>query len=204
MAGPPRCARCRTPGTWLCRRCADAMPAAGPRPPTPPLCGVIAALEYSGTARDLVLALKLRGRRGAAEPLSDALARCVARNGLSGDVITWVPGRRRDARARGYDHAGELARGLAARLGLPASQLLIRTGARPDQAGLPAARRRHNLEGAFRARPGEGRRVVLVDDLVTTGATARACAGALLAAGAGGVELAAACSVAREIRGAAD
>jgi predicted amidophosphoribosyltransferase len=85
-----------------------------------------------------------------------------------------------------------LARGAALRLGLPRRSLLVRTGAREDQAGLGRAERFSNLEGAFRARPVSGA-VILVDDLVTTGATAGACAGALREAGATSVEVLAAC-----------
>ena len=86
-----------------------------------------------------------------------------------------------------------IARGLAARLGLPAASLLARAGPRPDQSGLTAAQRWANLEGAFRAWPCRAR-VALVDDLVTTGATAGSCARALLSTGAERVELVAACS----------
>jgi predicted amidophosphoribosyltransferase len=154
---------------------------------------VVAALDYRDPARALVLALKLRARRAAAEPLVDELARAVARTGLAGEVVTWVPGRTRDVRKRGFDHAEVIARGLAARLGLPVVSLLARSRPRPDQSGLTAAQRWTNLEDAFRARPCSAP-TVLVDDLITTGATAGACARALIAAGAPRVELVAACS----------
>jgi ComF family protein len=114
------------------------------------------------------------------------------RVGLTGDVVTWVPGRRRDSRRRGFDHAELLARGVARRLGLRATALLRATGARPDQTALSARDRRINLRGAFVARPCS-RRVVLVDDLVTTGATASSCAAALRRAGAPAVDVLVAC-----------
>jgi ComF family protein len=139
-----------------------------------------------------VLGLKLRQRRTFAEPLADGMARATQSKGLLGEVITWVPGRRRDILDRGFDHAEVLARATARRLGLPAMGLLARTGHVADQSGLGRAERFANLEGAFSCRRAQGR-VVLVDDLVTTGATAGACAEALLAGGATYVEVLAAC-----------
>jgi len=138
------------------------------------------------------LGLKLRGRRGYGAVLAEGMARVVQREGLGGSLVTWVPGQRQDVLDRGFDHAAVLARGVAARLGLPRRSLLVRTGFREDQAALGRSERFSNLEGAFRARPVSGA-VVLVDDLVTTGATAGACARALLGAGATSVEVLAAC-----------
>ena len=120
------------------------------------------------------------------------MAGTARHNGLRGSFLTWVPGRGRDIRARGYDHAAELA-GCAARLlGLPTAPLLTRSRPVADQSGLGAADRATNLAGAFAARRSPPD-VVLVDDLVTTGATASACAGALRDAGAETVELLSAC-----------
>jgi predicted amidophosphoribosyltransferase len=121
------------------------------------------------------------------------MAAAVAAQGLAGDVLTWVPARAADVTARGFDHAHELARALEVRLGLPALPLLCRTGpARPDQAGLTARDRARNLRGAFAARRPPPH-VVVVDDLVTTGATLRACAGTLRRAGALSIEAVVAC-----------
>lgn len=95
-------------------------------------------------------------------------------------------------RVRGFDHAEVIARRVASRLGLPLVGLLQRTATRPDQTTLSGLERRNNLIGAFRAGPCP-RAVVLVDDLVTTGATASACAQALRSAGAVWVEAVAPC-----------
>jgi predicted amidophosphoribosyltransferase len=153
---------------------------------------VVAAWEYDGPPRDLVLALKLPGLAPAAAPLAGAMAAESLRCGLVGDVLTWVPARRRDIRRRGYDHARVLAEEVGRRLGLPARPLLRRARDRPDQTGLSADARRRNLRGAF-VSIGCPDRIILVDDLVTTGATATACARALRASGAAGVEVLAAC-----------
>lgn len=153
---------------------------------------VVAAWDYGGPARALVLALKLRGTRVAAGPLAAGMALAARRAGLVAEVVTWVPGRRADRARRGFDHGEELARAVAGHLGLPARGLLRRTGRRPDQTALSRRDRKSNLVGAFVA-PRVSRAVLLVDDLVTTGATAAECASALEAGGAPVVELLVAC-----------
>jgi predicted amidophosphoribosyltransferase len=103
--------------------------------------------------------------------------------------VTWVPLARRREAERGYDQAQALARALARRLGRPCVPLLRRTLATPPQAKRSAAARRAALAGAFRpiaAAPGS---VLLVDDVLTTGATAAACADALHDAGTDSVVL---------------
>lgn len=148
--------------------------------------------RYEGSARDLVLALKLRHQRAAAKPLAAAIVTVTRRDGTEAAMVTWVPARRADRRTRGFDHAEVIARHVAGRLGLPVAGVLARTSARPDQVGLGRAQRWKNLAGAFTSRPAAGV-VLLVDDLVTTGATASACARALRAGGATQVELATPC-----------
>jgi ComF family protein len=192
LTGGGRCAACGRSDSVLCARCAMSLRRAEPVGPISGVDRAVAGLEYEGPGRALVLALKLSARREAAEPLVEALWKAVVRHGVRGTVLTSVPARRVDVRRRGFDHAELLARGLSRRMGLPARRLLVRTGAALDQASLTAAERHTNLAEAFSARPASGR-VVLVDDLVTTGATATACAEALRAAGATGVELLAAC-----------
>lgn len=189
--GAPRCAGCGRAGDALCApcraglsRCVSGAPAAGVR--------VVAPWEYEGAARALVLDLKRRGHRSCAGPLGDALAAEARRAGVAATVMTWVPGGRAGVAARGFDHAAEIARVAGRRLGLPVAALLERRGPRPRQAGLPRGARRANLDGAFSARPCSGV-VALVDDVVTTGSTAAACARALRAAGAARVEVLAAC-----------
>ena len=189
------CSGCRAGGATLCPRCeATALPA----PPLPLVEGsssALAAWQYAGVARALVLDLKLSGRRAAAAPMAASLARAILKVGTSAQVVTWVPGRRRDTSARGYNHAELLGRGVAEALGLDARPLLWRRGYRPDQTGLSGADRRRNIEGAFGARATAGRQsaILLIDDLVTTGATARACTLALRRSGATRVEVAVVC-----------
>lgn len=159
----------------------------------PGIATAVAPWGYGGAPRSLILALKLRGARAAAGPLVGAMAAVCRDAGLAALRVTWVPARRKDARRRGFDHAEVLARGVAGALGLPVARLLIRRGVQADQAGLGRAARLANLEGAFEALGSIRGPVLLVDDLVTTGATATACARALGTAGATTVELATAC-----------
>lgn len=141
----------------------------------------------------MVLALKLRGLRAAAAPLVEAMVGSARGGAMDADVITWVPARRKDRAVRGFDHGEVLARAVAARLGLPAAALLARRGHQVDQVGLDRTQRLLNLTSAFAAVRSVGGSILLIDDLVTTGATARACAEALTGAGAGRVDLLVAC-----------
>lgn len=187
LAGPPRCASCGLLGDVLCAACRETLVACPPLDAPPPLARLVAGLLYEGAARDLVLALKLRGVRTSAAPIVDALCASAWRDGVTGDVVTWVPGNRPEARRRGFDHAEVIARGVAARIGLPVVRLLEPSEGKRDQTGLSAAQRRENPKGAFVARPVH-RRVVLVDDVMTTGTTICTCAAALLQAGAEAAE----------------
>ena len=191
VLGGASCVGCGALGAALCDRCFASLS----RAPVGTVDGVervLAGFAYEGAARSLVLGLKLRHRRGCGGPLVEGMARVVYRRGLLGSLVTWVPGRRKDILDRGFDHAALLARGVSKKLGLSTRSLLVRTGRTSDQTDLGRAERFSNLEGAIRSRPVSGR-VVLIDDLVTTGATAGACARALLIAGASSVEVLTAC-----------
>ena len=192
LGAPVRCVGCGLPGSALCRGCGNGLGSALV-PQVPGADRVVVGWPYRGPARTLVLDLKLRGDRSAAAPLATAMIREVAAAGLMAEAVTWVPGRAHENRRRGLDHAGILAAHVGRALGLPVCPLLRRTGERPDQASLGAAERWANLHGAFAAAACP-QKVALVDDLVTTGATAAACARALRDAGATRIEVLAACS----------
>jgi predicted amidophosphoribosyltransferase len=153
----------------------------------------VAACAYEGAGRALVLRLKVGAVRSAAQPLVGAMRRAAVTAGGVTGTVTWVPGKPADMRRRGFDHAELLATELSTGLGLPCRRLLDRRRIPLDQAALSASERSANLAGAFRA-DFSPREVVLVDDVVTTGATAEACARALRAGGARTVHLLVACS----------
>lgn len=147
------------------------------------LTSCVAVLRYEGAGRDLVTALKYRNHRAALDRLARAgAARVVG----AVDVVTWPPTSAARRRRRGYDQAELAARAVAGHLGRPARPLLRREGG-PPQTGRSAADRRDGPR--FTARRGAaarvaGARVLLVDDVVTTGATLRAAARVLAELGA--------------------
>lgn len=146
--------------------------AAGVRPATPPRTrrsSRASVVADSGGARHP----SVRGSLSGTSTVADA---------VEVDVVTWAPTSARRRRERGFDQAEVVARHVAAQLGLPCRRLLERVGNTPTQTGRGRVDRLHGTE--FRVRPGiDGARVLLVDDVVTTGATLRSADAALRAAG---------------------
>lgn len=188
-----RCAGCGEAGIELCRRCRFALVAS---PPVVATGGVIAATEFTGLTKQLVIGLKYFNRRRMAAHLAEQLSRRLDPTEI--DIITWAPTSRRRARRRGYDQAELLARALAARWRKPCRRMLFRRHGQP-QTGHSRAER---LVGPqFVARPVRSpHRVLVVDDVVTTAATLHAARAALLSAGAATVVLAAVAATADSIQ----
>jgi predicted amidophosphoribosyltransferase len=197
---PVRCVGCRTDGRLWCTSCETEFGGPTPVRRAPISAGppAYALAHYRGPAREAVLAYKERGRRELAEPLGVAVAKALpwvpeARPGPDG--MWWLvpaPSRRRTSRQRGGEHMTNLARSCAAELakaghGAAVAPVLELASSAADSAGLDPAARAANLAGRVRLRPRaappRGSPVVLLDDVITTGATAAACHRVLTAAG---------------------
>jgi predicted amidophosphoribosyltransferase len=188
------CAACDTPGRALCQPCDASLPRRGtvsmPTPSPPGLAVVMAAGPYDGPLKAMVNAHKERQRLALAAPLGRVLAAVVADLVPPGEVLLVpVPSTRSVVRRRGHDPLLRVAREAAASLRRDGREATVvqplRALHRPaDQAGLSADARQANLRGAMRARWLEpSGQVVVVDDVVTTGATVREAQRALEAAG---------------------
>jgi ComF family protein len=146
---------------------------------------------FQGGARELVHGLKYQHQSVLAEPMADLLFRFLEKEPLPADVVVPVPLYSRRQRVRGYNQSALLAGALARRAGLPLDdRALVRVRSTASQAKTGNAdERRVNVSGAFecRGRQLAGKRVLLVDDVSTTGATLDACAQALLRGNAASV-----------------
>lgn len=153
----------------------------------PPLLQLEWCAPFTGVTRRAIHQLKYAGERRLARPVGEVVAARWRRAGGCGELIVPVPASPDRIRERGYDHAALIAAVAGASLGLPVIQGLERARDTTAQHALGRTGRRENVGGAFRVRaPVAIRRrwVVLVDDVVTTGATLAACARPLLHAGA--------------------
>ena len=213
LAFPATCAGCGREGEPLCAACRPSLdarlelhggtPIGLPADLPTPLLQLEWCAPFAGPVRGALHQLKYAGERRLAVPLGEAVARRWSRVGVGATVVVPVPVHAERERGRGYDQAALIAEVAAAKLGMPFLRALERHRATIAQFELDRDERSDNVTGAFRVRKvvgstGSGvvgRWILLVDDVVTTGATLAACAEALEAAGAVAVS---AIAVARE------
>jgi ComF family protein len=201
---PERCVGCgRRSSDVLCRACFQALPRVGdpacgrcglPTAFATPVCGECknvdfgfesarAPLKYDGVGKEIVHALKYCGYRKVVGRLATPLMLQVLPDDRF-DAVVPVPLHRSRLRKRGFNQAELLARGVAERINATVSDTLEVVRSTGDQVELSAAQRRANVAGAYRARGPLRGRVLVVDDVFTTGATMSACAATLTRAGA--------------------
>lgn len=141
--------------------------------------------RYDGAAKKLVLALKLENVADAALPLAEAMADAIKDMQLPPEtVLTWVTMPEIRRRKRGIDHGRRLCEAVAKCSGMPAQRLLSRTGRFHTQRGLSREERLRNLNGTIVCHQAVTIPVLLIDDVLTTGATISVCAEVLQKAGA--------------------
>lgn len=167
------------------------------------LDSVTALWHYEGDARNSLLRYKFYGKRHYAKSYGRLLAmRILQEHDEPFDVLTWVPISSRRRFRRGYDQVELLAKAVGKELGLRPVRCLKKIRHNPAQSGLSGeAERRANVLGVYQAKAPErfrGRRVLIVDDVITTGATMSECARVLLTAGAGQIHGAALASAAHK------
>lgn len=168
----PICCRCgvSVPGNLiasfsLCSHCREG----GPRFSEARSWGL-----YEGELRRVIQAFKFDGHSRLAEPLSDLLRQCLAEHFIDSEGIIPVPLHARRAKERGFDQTLLLASSLSAKTGIPVHRSVRRNRNTVPQFGLSFERRRLNIKGAFEVAGGQaldGKRLLIVDDVMTTGAT---------------------------------
>ena len=188
---PPKCPFCSAvvDRASVCGACRKSLPWAEPAERTlPGDIRCVSPLFYEDSVRDAILRFKFRGAAGSADAFGELIAECAA-EWLSGqfDLVTWVPVSAKRCKERGYDQARLLAEAASSRWDTRPEPLLCKELDNPAQSGLAdVADRRSNVLGVYAADRARalGRRVLLVDDIVTTGSTLGECARVLRDAGA--------------------
>jgi predicted amidophosphoribosyltransferase len=176
---PLTCPGCGCRADPVCAACASRLRSAPIGVPPPGVDSWAAPFAYEGVARELVARVKYRGAHAATSWLANAMAVLVT--APLPDVVTWVPTTSARRRQRGFDHAELLACRVARRIHRPACRLLTRADGPPQTGMMASDRRRGPVISPRRSAPA---RVLLVDDVATTGGSLARAAAALRVAGA--------------------
>ena len=184
---PPRCFLCgkilKDGEKNICEKCADVMPRllnSECRRDIKNVTLCMAPFQYKDELRESLHRYKFNGAAAYGRIYAEFIVKSIDENAIICDIISWVPLSKRGFRKRGYDQAELIARALAERLGLPCESLLLKTRDTKRQSLLTdRGERQRNVSGAYCVAPNENvfaKRVLLVDDIVTTGSTLAECA----------------------------
>ena len=189
---PPKCAFCRKlvrDGRMLCPDCEKNLPVPEKELQVqqfPHLALCVSPLYYTGDVKKSLQRYKFHGAAAYCGIYGELMAACLQSHAVETDLITWVPLSGRRLRKRGYDQAKLLAEEVARRTGTECRRLLVKQIHNQAQSGAGSPEERlKNVQGVYRCtEDAAGKRILLVDDIVTTGATLSEAAGVLLSAGA--------------------
>lgn len=175
--------------TDLCRACRVSAPVfSGKRDHVPFVTDCIAVWYYEDKVRESILRYKFGNRQSYGSAYARLLAMKIRQSGVPFDLMTWVPISRRRRFKRGYDQVELLARGMERELEVPAVRAIDKVRHNAPQSTMQTPeQRKANVLGAYRARKNvdmQGKRILLLDDVITTGATLSECAKTLRMAGA--------------------
>lgn len=204
---PRKCTFCRRimdeqPG-YTCPDCREKLPYNFDKPlRTKRGLTCYAPLIYKDEVKAALRRYKFGNLPAYSRTFGELMAEHIAESNACFDVITWVPLGRKKLRKRGYDQALLLAQVVGEKSGRPVEGLLKKTGSNSTQSLITDPnKRRENVSGVYSLKKGaavEGRRILLIDDIVTTGSTLSECVGVLEAAGAGSVVCLAAATASRD------
>jgi len=191
---PSRCAFCRkiiNSGEGMCKDCSRSLPYTGAyneRQHFENLESCVSPLYYEGGVRDALLRCKFSGAAAYSRIFGKIMAKSIDEMQISCDIITWIPLSRSRLRKRGYDQARLMAETVSEERGLPCVSTLEKVRNNPAQSGIKdPGQRRKNVSGAYETINTDavsGKRILLVDDIVTTGSTLSEAASVLKKAGA--------------------
>lgn len=190
---PPKCILCRhllrENETDLCHECRTHTPEfTNTQKKLPYLAGWTALWYYEGSVRNSILRFKFHNARSYADAYGRMLAMKLTQEEIQFDILTWAPISRQRKWRRGYDQVELIAKAVGKELGIEPTPTLKKRRNNPPQSGLrDAAQRRANVLGVYQVLDQNqisGKRILLLDDIMTTGATAGECARMLLTSGA--------------------